>query len=111
MTHPHVTTATHRADADPGDQGRQHRPQGLADLLGLAGPAGDGRDPARLDSRTLHDIGLSRGEIESVVHGRRGDRRRCYDASWRGRAGAVRSPAHFPGKWPGAVPIPAAIGN
>ena len=41
-----------------------------------------------LDSRTLHDIGLSRGEIESVVHGKRGDRRLCYDESWRWRAGA-----------------------
>ena len=41
-----------------------------------------------LDSRTLRDIGLSRDEIESAVHGKRGDRRRCYDEAWHWRTGA-----------------------
>jgi hypothetical protein len=36
-----------------------------------------------LDARTLRDIGISSGEIESVVHGRAGDRRCRYDAHWR----------------------------
>ena len=34
-----------------------------------------------LDSRTLHDIGVSPSEIESLVHGS-SDRCRRYDASW-----------------------------
>jgi len=38
---------------------------------------------ASLDDRTLRDIGVSRGEIMSLVYGRRGDRRRCYDEAWR----------------------------
>ncbi len=35
-----------------------------------------------LDRRTLHDIGISPSEIESLVCGCAGDRRRHYDASW-----------------------------
>ena len=36
-----------------------------------------------LDARTLRDIGISAGEIDSVVYGRPGDRRCRYDAHWR----------------------------
>jgi uncharacterized protein YjiS (DUF1127 family) len=36
-----------------------------------------------LDDRTLHDIGVGRAEIGSLVYGRRGDRTRCYEAAWR----------------------------
>jgi uncharacterized protein YjiS (DUF1127 family) len=36
-----------------------------------------------LDDRTLRDIGISPGEIESCVYGKWGDRKRSYDASWR----------------------------
>jgi len=35
-----------------------------------------------LDERTLHDIGISRSEIESCVYGKGGDRRRRYHESW-----------------------------
>jgi|RhiMetdeSRZDD1v2_1073273.scaffolds.fasta_scaffold336120_1 uncharacterized protein YjiS (DUF1127 family) len=34
-----------------------------------------------LDRRTLHDIGIAPGEIESLVRGDN-DRCRCYDATW-----------------------------
>jgi uncharacterized protein YjiS (DUF1127 family) len=37
-----------------------------------------------LDERTLRDIGVGRCEIASLVHGRGGDRTRCYDEAWRG---------------------------
>jgi hypothetical protein len=36
-----------------------------------------------LDSRTLHDICVNPGEIESTVYGRSGERMRCYDQASR----------------------------
>jgi uncharacterized protein YjiS (DUF1127 family) len=41
-----------------------------------------------LDCRTLHDIGISQSEIESLVRGGN-DRCRCYDASWFWRSGGA----------------------
>jgi len=35
-----------------------------------------------LNDHTLKDIGMARGEIQSVVYGRRGERLRQYEASW-----------------------------
>jgi uncharacterized protein YjiS (DUF1127 family) len=35
-----------------------------------------------LDARTLHDIGISPSEIESLVHHGAGDRCRRYDTTW-----------------------------
>jgi uncharacterized protein YjiS (DUF1127 family) len=40
-----------------------------------------------LDGRTLRDIGLHLDEIDSVVYGKRGDRKQRYDANWRRRPG------------------------
>jgi uncharacterized protein YjiS (DUF1127 family) len=43
------------------------------------------RDMLRaLDTRTLRDIGIDRNEVESVIHDMSRDRRRRYDADWRG---------------------------
>jgi uncharacterized protein YjiS (DUF1127 family) len=36
-----------------------------------------------LDARTLRDIGISAGEIESVVHGQTHDRTCRYNVYWR----------------------------
>lgn len=36
-----------------------------------------------LDARTLRDIGLTPGEIESTVYGERDGRGRAYEAGWR----------------------------
>jgi uncharacterized protein YjiS (DUF1127 family) len=41
-----------------------------------------------LDERTLRDIGISPGEICSVVYGGAGDRRRRYQERWRTCGGA-----------------------
>jgi uncharacterized protein YjiS (DUF1127 family) len=36
-----------------------------------------------LDDRTLHDIGICRAEITSLVYGRPGERTRSYEEAWR----------------------------
>jgi uncharacterized protein YjiS (DUF1127 family) len=41
-----------------------------------------------LDRRTLSDIGISPGEIESLIHSG-GDRLRRYDAAWLWRTGGA----------------------
>jgi uncharacterized protein YjiS (DUF1127 family) len=41
-----------------------------------------------LDGRTLKDIGLTPGEIESTVYGKRGDRLRQYQHGWNMRSGS-----------------------
>jgi uncharacterized protein YjiS (DUF1127 family) len=41
-----------------------------------------------LDARTLHDIGIGPGEIDSVVYGRPYDRKCRYHAHWRTSFGA-----------------------
>ena len=41
-----------------------------------------------LDERTLKDIGISQGEICSVVYGAAGARRRCYQERWHACGGA-----------------------
>lgn len=41
-----------------------------------------------LDRRTLKDIGLDPGEIESAVYGKPNDRLRCYRENWTVRSGA-----------------------
>ena len=40
-----------------------------------------------LDCRTLKDIGVSPGEIESMVYGNPGDRTRPYRTDWQVRGG------------------------
>jgi uncharacterized protein YjiS (DUF1127 family) len=88
MTHPHVATANHRT-----------APTLAVKVAAVARRAWQAYWDWRarqatieilraLDSRTLRDIGLSRSEIESVVRDKHGERRRCYDAGWRGRPGA-----------------------
>jgi uncharacterized protein YjiS (DUF1127 family) len=43
-----------------------------------------------LDDRTLRDIGISSGEIESSVYGKARDRRRRYDERWTAATQAAR---------------------
>ena len=37
---------------------------------------------SQLDERTLHDIGMSRSEINSIVYTEHDDRLRRYDSMW-----------------------------
>ena len=37
---------------------------------------------SQLDERTLHDIGMSRSEIHSIVYSEPDDRLRRYDSMW-----------------------------
>ena len=88
MTHIHLTTAAHHATPTLATRAASIARRAWHTYWDWRARRATVEILRSLDSRTLHDIGLSRGEIESVVHGKRGDRRRCYDASWQWRAGA-----------------------
>ena len=53
-------------------RGYRHRKAQRATVRMLAG----------LDDHMLKDLGMARGEIQSVVYGRRGERLRRYEATW-----------------------------
>ena len=88
MTHIHLTTAAHHATPTLATRAAILARRAWHTYWDWRARQATVEILRALDTRTLHDIGLSRGEIESVVHGKRGDRRLCYDAGWRGRAGA-----------------------
>ena len=88
MAHTHATTATHGATPTLATRAASTARRAWRTYWDWRARRATVEILRSLDSRTLHDIGLSRGEIESVVHGKRGDRRLCYDESWRWRAGA-----------------------
>ena len=88
MTHIHLTATTHHATPTLATRAARIARRAWHTYWDWRARQATVEILRALDTRTLHDIGLSRGEIESVVHGKRGDRRLCYDAGWRGRAGA-----------------------
>ena len=88
MTYPHVATANHRTAPT-----LANKAGGIARRAWQAYWDWRARQATieilrALDGRTLRDIGLTRSEIELVVHDKYGERRRCYDESWHGRAGS-----------------------
>ena len=88
MTYPHVTTANHRPAPT-----LAMKAGGIARRAWQAYWDWRARQATveilrALDNRTLHDIGLSRSEIESVVRDARNGRRPCYEEGWRWHAGA-----------------------
>jgi|GEM_PF-808326 len=82
-----MTSTTHCMSAAAGACVRPSRAPGLAGVLEAWWAAFWKRRAQRatvmmlrgLDDRALHDIGVDRSEIESVVYGRPGERLRAYE--------------------------------
>ena len=83
MTHPHLTTADHRTPSTLATRVARIVSRAWNAYWDWRARQATVQILLALDSRTLRDIGLSRGEIESVVYGRHGERRMRYDENWR----------------------------